>query len=83
MSAGGGIRMSILAHSALAGAVIGLVTAVLAVGVATIAVNLLPLPTKLARVLAHRGVVIALACVALCVGSGAVLGWLEGKLKVR
>lgn len=78
-----GVRATILAHSAFAGAAIGLVASVLAVGVATIAAQLLPLPDALARLMARRGATLALACITACVLAGAVLGWLEGRLKLR
>lgn len=79
----GGVRASILLHSAASGAAIGLVLSLLVVGVLTIATQLLPLPAHLARVLERRGWALALAGVVACVAAGAVLGWLEGRLKLR
>lgn len=77
------VRTSILTHSALAGAAIGLVMSLLAVGAVTIAAQLLPLPAGAMRLLDRRGLVLALSCIAACIAVGAVLGWLEGRLKLR
>lgn len=77
------VRTGILLHSALAGAAIGLVAALLALGVVTIAVHLLPLPAGAARLLERRGPTLALACIAASVLVGATLGWLEGRLKTH
>ena len=70
-------------RSAASGAVLGLVCALLVVGAGTIAASVLPLPAGLARFVDRRGVPLALAVLLVTTCVGALLGYLEGRLKVR
>jgi hypothetical protein len=77
------MRGGVLLHSALSGAVMAGIVALLLVGAATILAAALPLPAALARLLDRRGVVVAVATVILFLAAGALLGYLEGRLKLR
>ena len=75
------MRASILAWSAVSGAVIGAIAALLLVGAGAIAAAVLPLPVGVAREIGRRGVQASIALIVLFTAIGAVLGYLEGKLK--
>lgn len=75
------MRASILAWSAVSGAVIGAIAALLLVGAGAIAAAVLPLPVGVAREIGRRGVQLSIALIVLFTAIGAVLGYLEGKLK--
>ena len=74
------MRSSILIQSALGGAFVGLLAAV--VLVAAGALLQLLLPDGAARALGRLAPVVVPVVAALCVAGGAVLGWLEGRLKL-
>ena len=74
------MRTSILAWSAFGGAVVGLIVAAMVVGIG--ALLHVVLPAGPARLLA-RAAPVAIPLVALLLaGAGAVLGYLEGRLKL-
>ena len=77
------MRTSILAWSAASGAVIGAIIALLLVGAGAIAAAVLPLPVGVAREIGRRGVQLSIVLIVLFTAIGAVLGYLEGRLKVR
>jgi hypothetical protein len=77
------VRTSIVAWSAASGAVIGAIAALLLVGAGAIAAAVLPLPAGVAREIGRRGVQLSIALLVLFTAVGAVLGYLEGRLKVR
>ena len=77
------MRTSILAWSAASGAVIGAVVALLLVGAGTVAAAVLPLPVGVAREIGRRGVQLSIALIVLFTAVGAVLGYLEGRLKTH
>ena len=74
------MRATILLQSALGGAFVGLLVAVLLVGAG--ALVQLVLPDGPARALGRAAPVAAPVVAGLCVAAGAVLGWLEGRLKL-
>jgi hypothetical protein len=74
------MRTSILLWSLLGGAFIGLLAAVLLVGVAVLLHALLP--AGAARALARLAPVGVPVLVGLCIAAGATLGYLEGRLKL-
>ena len=75
------MRASILAWSAASGAAIGAIVALLLVGAGAIATAVLPLPESVAREIGRRGVQLSIALIALGIAVGAVLGYLEGRMK--
>ena len=74
------MRTSILLQSALGGAFVGLLAAVLLVGAGVLLQ--LVLTAGAARALARAAPVAVPAVALLCVAAGAALGYLEGKLKL-
>ena len=74
------MRLSILLWSALGGALVGLLAAVLLVGAGMLLHVVLP--AGAARALARAAPVAIPSVATLCVLAGAVLGYLEGRLKL-
>ncbi|HYD51615.1 MAG TPA: hypothetical protein VEA99_03265 [Gemmatimonadaceae bacterium] len=77
------MRSSVLLHSALAGAVMAGVVGLLLVGAATVVAVVAPFPPSVARLVDRRGVALAVTTIAFFLLAGAVLGYLEGRLKLR
>jgi hypothetical protein len=74
------MRSTILLQSALGGAFVGLLAAVLLVGAGALLQAVLP--DGAARALGRAAPVAVPVVAALCVAAGAALGWLEGRLKL-
>ena len=77
------MRSSVLVHSALSGAVMAGIVGLLVVGAATIVASVVALPSALARLLDRRGVMLAALVLFAFVAGGAILGYLEGRHKLR
>ena len=74
------MRTSVLLWSALGGAFVGLITALLLVGLGVLLHAWLP--AGAARALARVAPVVVAVVTLLCVGAGAALGYAEGRLKL-
>ena len=77
------MRTSVLLHSALSGAVMAGIVGLLVIGVATIVAATVALPGPLGRLLDRRGLALAVIALLAFALAGAVLGYLEGRLKLR
>jgi hypothetical protein len=74
------LRTSIVAWSTFSGVVLGLLAALLLVGVGTLVSSAMP---TVQRLLARRATTIVVALLVVLPLVGAVLGLLEGRLKTR
>jgi cell division protein FtsX len=75
------MRTGILLWSALSGALLGLFAALLLLGVGAIVLALLPGAAQ--RLLARWSTVAVVLLLVVLPAVGALLGWLEGRLKTR